>query len=122
MPLFEPFAKMAQYGYYHGYSLFDKEQLEPAYSFGFGLNYSDFSYKELNIIDTDISVKLLRGFQKVKFEIPVEELAWYNPETGLWEIEEMEYELYLGSSSAEADLSSSTFNYTNSVALPGSQE
>ncbi len=80
----------------------------------------------------DRPVKLLRGFQKVelhpgekaqvKFEIPVEELAWYNPEAAQWEIEEMKYELYLGSSSAEADLSSSTFNYTNSVALPGNQE
>jgi beta-glucosidase len=164
LPLFEPFAKIAQYEYYHGYTLFDKEQLKPAYPFGFGLSYTDFSYKELNIIDTDIigkevlkaeievsnagsrtgeevvqlyigfknsgvdrPVKLLRGFQKVelqpgetvqvKFEIPTEDLAWYNPETGQWEIEEMEYELYLGSSSAEADLSSSTFSYTNSKEL-----
>jgi beta-glucosidase len=71
----------------------------------------------------DRPVKLLRGFQKVelhpgektqvKFEISMEELAWYNPETAQWEIEEMEYELYLGSSSAEADLSSFTFTYRN---------
>ena len=169
LPLFEPFAKIAQYEYYHGYTLFDKEKLEPAYPFGFGLSYTDFSYKEINIIDTDIigkevlqaeievsnagsrtgeevvqlyigfknsgvdrPVKLLRGFQKVelqpgetaqvKFEIPTEDLTWYNPETGQWEIEEMEYELYLGSSSAEADLSSSTFRYTNSKELPIIQE
>ena len=161
LPLFDPFTKQVRYGYYHGYTLFDKEQKEPAYPFGFGLSYTDFSYKELALIDTEISegevlkaeinvsnsgfrtgeevvqlyigfknsrvdrpVKLLRGFQKVelppgeqvlvKFEIPMEELAWYNPEAEKWEIEEMEYELYLGSSSAESDLSTTTFTYTNS--------
>jgi beta-glucosidase len=169
LPLFEPFTKQVLYEYYHGYTLFDKEQLEPAYPFGFGLSYTEFTYKNMNIIDPELSgeevlkaeievsnsgsrtgeevvqlyvgfknsrvdrpVKLLRGFHKVelhpgetaqvKFEFPMEDLAWYNPETGQWEIEEMEYELYLGSSSAEADLSSTTFTYTNAKALTGIQE
>jgi len=160
LPLFDPFTKQVRYAYYHGYTLFDKEHIEPAYPFGFGLSYTDFSYKGLTLLNLEISgnellqavidvsnsgsrtgeevvqlyigfknskvdrpVKLLRGFKKVKlqpgeterikFEIPSEDLAWYNPETGQWEIEEMEYELYMGSSSAEADLSSSTFTYTN---------
>jgi len=160
LPLFDPFTKQVRYGYYHGYTLFDKEHIEPAYPFGFGLSYTDFSYEELTIQNSKITrnefliaqievsnsgrrtgeevvqlyigfknsmvdrpVKLLRGFQKielkggateqVKFEIPAEELAWYNPETSLWEIEEMEYELYIGSSSAAADLSSTTFTYTH---------
>ncbi len=30
------------YGYYHGYTLFDKKGIEPQYSFGFGLSYTDF--------------------------------------------------------------------------------
>jgi beta-glucosidase len=158
LPLFDPFIKKIEYGYYHGYTLFDKEELEPAYPFGFGLSYTTYAYGEMNIVNPEISgdealiaeinvsnrgtmageevvqlyigykkssvdrpVKLLRGFQKIylepgdtkrlKFEIPAKELAWYNPESGLWEIEEMEYELYLGSSSASKDLSLSQFTY-----------
>ncbi len=30
------------YGYYHGYTLFDKEGLEPEYPFGYGLSYTTF--------------------------------------------------------------------------------
>ncbi len=30
------------YGYYHGYTLFDKENIEPQFAFGFGLSYTDF--------------------------------------------------------------------------------
>ncbi len=30
------------YGYYHGYTLFDKKGIEPQYPFGFGLSYTDF--------------------------------------------------------------------------------
>lgn len=31
------------YGYYHGYTLFDKKGIEPQYPFGFGLSYTTFS-------------------------------------------------------------------------------
>ncbi|NMP37924.1 MAG: glycosyl hydrolase [Clostridiales bacterium] len=31
-----------EYGYYHGYTLFEKEKLTPAYAFGFGLSYTSF--------------------------------------------------------------------------------
>lgn len=30
------------YGYYHGYTLFDKKNVEPQYAFGYGLSYTDF--------------------------------------------------------------------------------
>ncbi len=58
--------------------------------------------------------KLLKGFrkvflnsnqtQKISIEIPKEELGWYNPETKMWEIEDIKYTIYVGSSSKEEDL------------------
>jgi len=160
LPVFEPFAKTVAYEYYHGYTLFEKQNMEPAFPFGYGLSYTGFAYDRLSILNSEIigkdvlkaeidvsnsgsrageevvqlyigfknsridrPVKLLRGFQKVdlnpgetrtvKFEISADELAWYNSEIGNWEIEEMEYELYIGSSSASEDLNSVTFSYRN---------
>lgn len=34
--------KRIEYGYYHGYTLFDKKNIEPEYPFGFGLSYTSF--------------------------------------------------------------------------------
>ncbi len=34
--------KEIEYGYYHGYTLFDKKNIEPDYPFGFGLSYTTF--------------------------------------------------------------------------------
>ena len=35
--------KDIEYGYYHGYTLFDKENKEPHFPFGYGLSYTSFS-------------------------------------------------------------------------------
>ena len=62
----------------------------------------------------DRPVKLLRGFARVDLQpgeekevtitCPVEKLAYYNAYTRQMEVEQMEYEVYIGSSSAEKDL------------------
>ncbi len=46
-PYFTPYTEKITYGYYHGYTLFDKENIEPAYPFGFGLSYSQYDYSDL---------------------------------------------------------------------------
>lgn len=62
----------------------------------------------------DRPVKQLRGFRrislkageekKVEITTPLEKLKWYNPVYREWQLEKMEYSIYVGSSSAEKDL------------------
>lgn len=66
----------------------------------------------------DRPVKILRGFKRVALKAgeqkevtiscPKEKLMWYNPETSKWELEHMEYEMYIGFSSDNKDLASGT--------------
>lgn len=155
-PFFNPYTFQIEYGYYHGYTLFDKKNVDVAYSFGFGLSYTSYAYSNLMVEEPvvakdgilkasvevlnsgevageeivqlyigfknssiDRPIKLLRGFDKIKlepgetktvsFEIDIEDLAWFDPTSGNWKIEEMEYELYIGSSSKKEDLLQSSF-------------
>ncbi|NVM36122.1 MAG: glycoside hydrolase family 3 C-terminal domain-containing protein [Candidatus Lokiarchaeota archaeon] len=153
LPFFDKNADEIEYGYYHGYTLFDKEGYEPAFAFGYGLSYTSFSYNNLqakvrdnNVMATvdvknigkvagdevvqlyigfeesqiDRPVKLLKGFSRVhlephenktiEIEVPVKNLAWYNPESKVWEIEHIKYTLYMGASSRKRDLLSVQFN------------
>ncbi len=160
LPAFDRYAENAEYGYFHGYALFEKKGIQTSFPFGFGLSYTTFQYgapviqsADLTVTDTlrvsvmvtntgDVAgeeiaqmyigfansaverpVKLLRGFDKceinpgqtvtINFEIPINELSWYNPESNAWEIELMKYELYTGSSSSMADLQQSTFSLSS---------
>uniref|UniRef100_UPI00404AA107 beta-glucosidase n=1 Tax=Fulvivirga sp. TaxID=1931237 RepID=UPI00404AA107 len=155
-PPFKSYTLSIDYGYYHGYSLFEKQKKEIAYPFGFGLSYTSFAFDSLEVqnkVSEDSSIivkvrvantgnrsgsevaqvyigfknstvdrpfKLLRGFEKVtldinqakivEFRIPIEELAWYNPDTKRWEIEAMNYEVYVGNSSDTAGLLTGEFD------------
>ncbi|HBY85933.1 MAG TPA: glycosyl hydrolase [Colwellia sp.] len=156
-PYFTPYTEKITYGYYHGYTLFDKENIEPAYPFGFGLSYTNYDYSNLTIANADLSendslnvsvtvtnsgeiagdeiiqlyigfansdvdrpVKLLRDFDRVsldpgeskvvELEVAAEDMAWYNPDAKAWQVEKMNYEVYVGSSSAKQDLLKSNFN------------
>ena len=156
-PYFTPYTDKITYGYYHGYTLFDKKAIEPAYPFGFGLSYTDYHYSDLTISSNELSeneslkvsvtvtntgdvagdeivqlyigfansavdrpVKLLRDFGRisltpgerkvVELEVAAKDMAWYNPEAKAWQVEHMNYEVYVGSSSAGKDLLKANFN------------
>ncbi|WP_286272864.1 beta-glucosidase family protein [Thalassotalea hakodatensis] len=155
-PYFTPYTAKITYGYYHGYTLFDKKDIEPAYPFGFGLSYTNYDYSDLTIENSTLSendslkvtvtvtnsgdvsgdeiiqlyigfansavdrpVKLLRGFDRislaageskvVELEVAAKDMAWYNPEAKAWQVEHMEHEVYVGSSSAKKDLLTANF-------------
>ena len=155
-PYFTPYTVKITYGYYHGYTLLDKKDIEPAYPFGFGLSYTKYDYSDLTIDNSvltesdslkvsvtvtntgevtgdeiiqlyigfansavDRPVKLLRGFDRisleageskvVELEVATSDMTWYNPEAKAWQVEHMEHEVYVGSSSAKEDLLQSTF-------------
>jgi beta-glucosidase len=51
LPDFPLKADSITYGYYHGYTLLDKMQIKPAFSFGFGLNYADFQISNVRLLN-----------------------------------------------------------------------
>lgn len=151
LPPFDPYSPVADYGYYHGYTLLDREGKEPAFPFGFGLSYTEFRYSGLEVLTPEVPVdgvlkarvkvantgtregaevaqlyvgfsrssvdrpvKLLRDFHKVRlapgeerwveFEVLAKDLAWYNPDRRQWEVESMDYEVWVGPSARSADL------------------
>jgi beta-glucosidase len=100
LPFFDKRAKSIQYGYFHGYRLIDKQGQEPAFSFGFGLSYTTFTYRNLQIDRDEISpdevlkvsvdvantggvageevVQLYVGYEGSRVERPVKELKGFS--------------------------------------------
>jgi beta-glucosidase len=158
-PPFTPYTDTITYSYYHGYTLLDKQGIEPLYPFGYGQSYTTFLFDSLEVLTprigadgtlrvsvsvkndgfvpgaevvqlyvgfansaVDRPVKLLRGFAKVflrsaasvkvVFNVAATDLAWYNPATRQWEVEAMEYELFVGNSARAADLATASFRIT----------
>lgn len=76
--------------------------------------YAGFSHSA-----ADRPVRLLKGFTRINLRpgerekaiivCPVKELEWYNPENNRFELEKMEYEGYIGSSSSLKDLLKGSF-------------
>ncbi len=93
---FDNVSKVVEYGYYHGYRYFDRQGLEPAFPFGFGLAYTQYKYANLKlsgkkigktgkiIAQVDITnigarpgeeiAQLYLGYQGSKVERPVKDL------------------------------------------------
>ncbi|MDD6455510.1 MAG: fibronectin type III-like domain-contianing protein, partial [Lachnospiraceae bacterium] len=71
-------------------------------------------YVGFNNSKVDRPVKILRGFQRVELApgeekevtitCPIKKLAYYNASMLQMEVEKMEYEMYIGTSSAKEDL------------------
>ncbi|MCX5991307.1 MAG: glycoside hydrolase family 3 C-terminal domain-containing protein [Chloroflexi bacterium] len=66
LPFFDKRAKSIEYGYFHGYRLMDKQGQEPAFHFGFGLSYTTFAYKNLQIDQSEITPE---GALKVSVDV-----------------------------------------------------
>ncbi len=135
------------YDYYHGYRKLEKEGVEPAVPYGFGLSYTTFTVTEADfkveqdtilasctVTNTgmrtgdeiiqlyagylnssiDRPVKELKGFRRVslkpgeskrvEIKTPTDRLRWFNEAEDSWELEHMEYEMYIGTSSDRRDL------------------
>lgn len=46
------------YGYYHGYTLLDRENKKAAFPFGFGLSYTEFEYSDISAKDCGDTVEI----------------------------------------------------------------
>jgi beta-glucosidase len=55
LPFFDEFADTIEYGYFHGYTLFDKQGHEAAFPFGYGLSYTTYAYDNLSVATPNLT-------------------------------------------------------------------
>ena len=53
------------YGYYHGYTLFDKKGIEPQFPFGYGLSYTDFEIENERVSQTENTIVVSVGVKNI---------------------------------------------------------
>lgn len=54
----EDSGRQIDYGYYHGYTLFDKKEIEPEFPFGYGLSYTDFEIANPKLTQKENSIEV----------------------------------------------------------------
>jgi beta-glucosidase len=57
-PHFDKNADRIEYGYYHGYALFEREGRAPRFAFGHGLSYTRFAYRALKLRRTKGAIEI----------------------------------------------------------------
>jgi beta-glucosidase len=55
LPYFDPEATEIEYDLWHGYRKLERDQVAPAFPFGFGLSYTAFEYRRLALDRTEVS-------------------------------------------------------------------
>lgn len=67
LPPFDRHAPCAHYGYFHGYALLDHLQQQPAFHFGHGLSYSDFTLDDVQLKVSEQQIRV-RGLVRNRSE------------------------------------------------------
>ena len=53
------------YGYYHGYTLFDKNSIEPQFPFGYGLSYTDFEIGNFKVTQDEKIIEVSADIKNI---------------------------------------------------------